>query len=261
MALSKEEKVHGIIHTASAAAAGVGAGLAQIPASDALVIMPIQGGMISAIALVHNRKLTEGSATAILGTFTAAMFGRAATQVLVGWIPGAGNTINAATAAALTETIGWSAHKFFEQLGEENLTDEQVVARARADISMSAQDRDKQAGFLRKKNLLNGSERLLAFYNNALMSPIFDDDHTNTCMFITEKRVVQVKDSRTDISVHVADAVDVHVEHNFSFINDDYVIVVDRHGIAHRFVVIRNVIGQAMKALIKALIEQGKTVQ
>lgn len=30
-----------------------------------------------------------------------------------------GNAINATTGAALTEMIGWSAHKYFENLGEE----------------------------------------------------------------------------------------------------------------------------------------------
>jgi uncharacterized protein (DUF697 family) len=34
-------------------------------------------------------------------------------QALVGWIPGVGNAINAATAAALTEAIGWAADGYF----------------------------------------------------------------------------------------------------------------------------------------------------
>jgi uncharacterized protein (DUF697 family) len=31
----------------------------------------------------------------------------------VGWLPGFGNAINAATAAALTEAIGWAAEEYF----------------------------------------------------------------------------------------------------------------------------------------------------
>ena len=106
MALTKNEKVHGLIHTASASAAGVGAGLAQLPMSDIIPLTAIQTGMITAIALVHNRKLNETAATAILGTFTAGMFGRAISQWLIGWIPGWGNTVNATTAATLTEAVG-----------------------------------------------------------------------------------------------------------------------------------------------------------
>jgi uncharacterized protein (DUF697 family) len=117
MSFNKDEKAHGIIHTASVAAAGVGAGLAQIPGSDCAVIVPIQVSMIIAIALVHDRKVTEATATSLLGTFTATMVGRTISQWLVGWMPGIGNLINASTAAGLTEAVGWSANAFFEELG------------------------------------------------------------------------------------------------------------------------------------------------
>ena len=49
MSVSKNQKVHGVIHTASAASAGVGAGLAQIPGADAPVIAGIQTTMIIGI--------------------------------------------------------------------------------------------------------------------------------------------------------------------------------------------------------------------
>jgi|SRR5215217_4664132 len=131
MALTKSEKVHGIIHAASASTAGVGAGLAQLPMADAVPITAIQVGMINAIALVHKRNLTEGTATAILGTLAATMLGRTISQWLVGWIPGWGNAINAATAATLTEGVGWSAHAFFEDLGDEPLSEDELKERAK----------------------------------------------------------------------------------------------------------------------------------
>jgi uncharacterized protein (DUF697 family) len=131
MAFTKTEKVHAVIHSAAASAAGVGAGLAQLPCSDIVPLTGIQAAMISGIALIHGRKLSEATATAMLGTFGAGMFGRAITQALVGWIPGAGNAINASTAAGLTEAIGWSAHKFFERLGDEPLSEEEVAERAK----------------------------------------------------------------------------------------------------------------------------------
>ena len=40
--------------------------------------------------------------------------GRVVSQVLVGWIPGVGNAINAGTAASVVEGIGWSVAKTFE---------------------------------------------------------------------------------------------------------------------------------------------------
>ena len=42
---TKAEKIHALIHTAAAAAAAVGGGLAQAPGSDAAVITPIQVAM------------------------------------------------------------------------------------------------------------------------------------------------------------------------------------------------------------------------
>jgi len=131
MAISKKAKVHGIIHTAATSAAGVGAGLAQIPTSDVLIITPIQASMIVGIALVHKRKIKDATATMLIGTFAAGMFGRAISQVLIGWIPWLGNVINASTAAALTEAVGWAAHKFFEELGDEPIDEDELVERAK----------------------------------------------------------------------------------------------------------------------------------
>lgn len=109
------QKVHGIIHTASVAAGGVGAGLAQIPGSDSAVLAPLQAAMITAIAYQHGVKITDAAAADLLLTFTATMGGRFLSQLLVGWIPGVGNLINASTAAALTEAIGWAADAYFEE--------------------------------------------------------------------------------------------------------------------------------------------------
>jgi uncharacterized protein (DUF697 family) len=107
------QKVHGIIHTAAAASAGVGAGLAQLPGSDAPVIAGLQTAMIVAIAQEHGVGMTKTAAADLLLTFTATVAGRGLSQLLVGWIPGWGNAINAATAASFTEAVGWAAHAHF----------------------------------------------------------------------------------------------------------------------------------------------------
>lgn len=107
--MTDNEKVHGIIHTAATAAAAVGAGLAQLPGSDNAVITPIQVGMIMAIGEVHGRALSKASALSVLSAATTGTIGRSIAGVLVGWIPGLGNAINAATAFAVTEGVGWAA--------------------------------------------------------------------------------------------------------------------------------------------------------
>lgn len=110
---TRRQKIHGIIHTASAGAAAVGAGLAQIPGSDAPIIAGIQTTMIIAIAEEYGVPITKMAAADLLLTFTATAAGRGLSQVLVGWIPGWGNALNASTAAALTEAVGWAADAYF----------------------------------------------------------------------------------------------------------------------------------------------------
>ncbi|CEM63373.1 hypothetical protein [Treponema phagedenis] len=112
-------KCHAIIHAAAAAAAGVGAGLAQLPVADHLAIILIQVGMIISLGGVFGIELSESAAKSTLGTATAATIGRGISQVLVGWIPGIGNVINASTAAGVTETIGWVIANDFAKKSKE----------------------------------------------------------------------------------------------------------------------------------------------
>jgi uncharacterized protein (DUF697 family) len=104
-----------IIHTASLAAGAVGAGLAQVPCSDNLIITPIQLTMTISLGKVFDIELSRSSAEAAIASAATATTGRAASQVLAGWIPVAGNIINATTAAALTEAMGWLLATEFEK--------------------------------------------------------------------------------------------------------------------------------------------------
>ena len=102
-----KSKCHKIIHTAAATASATAAGLAQIPGSDAIPITAIQVGMIISLGAVFGKEISKSVAKSILGGATAAIGGRTVSQFLVGWIPGLGNAINAATAASITEALGW----------------------------------------------------------------------------------------------------------------------------------------------------------
>lgn len=110
---SKQQKVHVLIHAAATAAGGVGAGLAQLPGADAPVLATLQTTMITSIADIHGVAVGRAAAADLLLTFAATVAGRSITQLLVGWMPGVGNAINAATAAALTEAVGWLADGYF----------------------------------------------------------------------------------------------------------------------------------------------------
>ena len=110
-----KKKIHAIIHSASATAGGIGAGLAQLPGSDMPALIALQTAMIIAIGHEYGCEITKANAKTILLTFPAAYGGRALSQCLVGWIPGFGNAINASTAATITEAIGWTADAYFEK--------------------------------------------------------------------------------------------------------------------------------------------------
>ena len=105
---TQRKKCHGIIHTASLAAAAAASGLAQLPGTDNAVIAPIQVTMIISLGGVFGKRLNKSAATAALATGAATAGGRAVSQVLLGWIPVFGNALNASTAAGITEVIGWA---------------------------------------------------------------------------------------------------------------------------------------------------------
>lgn len=115
--MTNEQKTlcNGIIHSASLAAGAVGAGLAQVPGSDNMVITPIQLAMAVSLGQVFGITLDRSAAQAACSSAVAATVGRAVSQVLCGWIPGVGNIINAGTAASVTETIGWIMAKEFDR--------------------------------------------------------------------------------------------------------------------------------------------------
>lgn len=114
--MTKRETIlcNSIIHSASAGTAVVGAGLAQLPGSDNAIITPIQTSMIIALGKVFGISLSEISARTIFTEASAALVGRAISQALGGWLPVIGNTINAVTAASITEAIGWMVVSEFD---------------------------------------------------------------------------------------------------------------------------------------------------
>lgn len=115
---STSQNVHGIIHAASSACAGIDGGLAQEPKSDAATIVPIQTNMILAIASAHGIEITKAAAADLLLTLTETVRSRQvlfSRQALAGWLPGIENAADDSTAAVLTEAIGWAANSYFEQ--------------------------------------------------------------------------------------------------------------------------------------------------
>lgn len=97
-----------LIHGASATAAAVGGGLAQVPGADAVLIMPIQAGMIMALGDVFGIKMSKSVAMSVTYATLGSLLGRGGAKVLLRWLPGVGNLVNAGVAASITETMGWA---------------------------------------------------------------------------------------------------------------------------------------------------------
>ena len=106
---------NGIIHSASLAAGAIGAGLAQVPGSDNVILTQIQLAMAVSLGHVFGITLDQSTIKAAASSTVAATVGRTTSQVLCGWVPGIGNVINAGTAASITEAVGWIMAREFEQ--------------------------------------------------------------------------------------------------------------------------------------------------
>ncbi len=124
------EECKTIIHVASGAAGA--AGLIPIPFSDAFAIAPIQAGMIYKMNDAFEVSLGKSAAptfiTGILGV-TAIGQGARAFVNMIKFIPVVGSVAGGATAAVITEGIGFAYLKvlekcFNDETGEVNLPDE-----------------------------------------------------------------------------------------------------------------------------------------
>ncbi|WQX14397.1 50S ribosome-binding GTPase [Helicobacter pylori] len=106
-----------IIHVASGAAAAVG--IIPIPFSDALAIAPIQAGMIYKMNDAFGMDLEESVAasliTGLLGVTAIAQVGRTLVNGFLKFIPVVGSVAGIATAAAITEGIGFAYLKVLEK--------------------------------------------------------------------------------------------------------------------------------------------------
>ncbi|MFP6263132.1 YcjF family protein [Helicobacter pylori] len=120
-----------IIHIASGAAGATG--LIPIPFSDALVIAPIQAGMIykmnDAFGMDLDKSVGTSLVAGLLSVTAVAQVGRTLVNGFLKFIPFVGSVAGGATAVAITESIGFAYLKvlekcFNDETGEVNLPDE-----------------------------------------------------------------------------------------------------------------------------------------
>ncbi|MEI7473334.1 MAG: hypothetical protein WCK67_01015 [bacterium] len=115
----RDERAWGIVHAASAANAGIAAALAQAPGGDMAALQAATGVMALSLAAVYGLDpISTGVMTSIAVT-TASSVGVQTASKLFTWFPGAGNALNAAVAAGVTEAAGSTLIGFFHAMCEE----------------------------------------------------------------------------------------------------------------------------------------------
>jgi len=110
-----KRKSRRIIHMAAIAGALAALIMAQLPASDNLILVPIEIIMVIRLGGVFQVRLKESISTSFIVGSVATFLGRGISEFLVGWIPVAGNIINAVTAAAVIEFLGHAVVKGFHK--------------------------------------------------------------------------------------------------------------------------------------------------
>ncbi|WRD16281.1 hypothetical protein E5K62_03125 [Helicobacter pylori] len=111
------EECKTIIHVASGAAGA--AGLIPIPFSDAFAIAPIQAGMIykmnDAFGMDLDKSVGTSLVAGLLGVTAVAQVGRTLVNGFLKFIPVVGSVAGSATAAIITEGIGFAYLKVLEK--------------------------------------------------------------------------------------------------------------------------------------------------
>ena len=105
-----EKRCAAIIHAASAAAAAAAAG-SVVPGSDAVVLAPIQVGMVSALANEYDVPFTDALLKSTVYASLGTIVGKGGANLVLRWVPVYGNVVRASVAATVTQTLGWTIVK------------------------------------------------------------------------------------------------------------------------------------------------------
>ncbi|GAA9933561.1 hypothetical protein VN0866_05590 [Helicobacter pylori] len=132
------DKSKNIIHIASGAAGT--AGLIPIPFSDALAIAPIQAGMIYKMNDAFGVKMKDSVAasliTGLLGVTAVVQVGRMLVNGLLKFIPVVGSVAGGATAAIITEGIGFAYLKVLKKCFNDETGEVQIACNGYDNTSL-----------------------------------------------------------------------------------------------------------------------------
>ncbi|PKI91459.1 hypothetical protein CW368_05865 [Actinomycetales bacterium SN12] len=101
---------------AGAASAAAGAAAVPVPVADAVILAPIQLGMMGRIAAIYDLDIKTMLSAGALAQVGVQLAGRALASSFLKLIPGAGSVVNAGVAAALTAATGEGWVRLCEQV-------------------------------------------------------------------------------------------------------------------------------------------------
>lgn len=110
---SQQKKCRWTIHGAAFVGALVAGGLAQIPASDNAILVPMEILMVLRLGAIFGIRIRDSYRTSLVIGTAATMIGRGVSEVLVGWVPLFGNALDAFTAVGVIEVLGWMVARDF----------------------------------------------------------------------------------------------------------------------------------------------------
>jgi uncharacterized protein (DUF697 family)/GTP-binding protein EngB required for normal cell division len=123
------------VRIAAAATASAGVGATPIPFSDAALLVPLQMGMMAAIAQIYRIPMNSALATSLAATALATNLGRSTVTSLMKMLPGVNFVamgVSAAVASAFTTAMGGAWMKVCEMMADgrfgpvESMDNEQI---------------------------------------------------------------------------------------------------------------------------------------
>jgi uncharacterized protein (DUF697 family) len=103
------------IHLAALAGAVAAFLMAQLPASDNTILVPIEVLLVIRLGSIFHVGLRHSVPRSFVFGSVATFVGRGISEFMVGWVPGFGNAIDALTAAAVIEFLGHILAKEFDR--------------------------------------------------------------------------------------------------------------------------------------------------
>jgi uncharacterized protein (DUF697 family) len=105
-----------VIHAAAAVAGAVGF-FSPIPGADAVLISPIQAGLVLKLSSVYGQRPSAAVLRAASYAAIAQLMGKGSSRLVAALIPGVGSWVRSGVAVGLTEAVGWAAVENLEESG------------------------------------------------------------------------------------------------------------------------------------------------